>query len=244
MSAIDAAPGAANDPEASAEIHPVRRGLTRAVAGLAGIGATLRGARLFHPRGAVFHGTFTVLGGEHGAPLLDRPAEHPALVRLSKAGSTPADWPDVLGLAIRVYCQAGPLDLALATTGGAVGLRHLLVPRRDFAGAMFTSLLPYRVGDEQRMIAATPTGARAGVGADLAALRAAVAERPLTFTVMLAEVRGPWRPVAELSVREPTDADPSFDVDANTVEGIRPAGWLNALRGPAYRASQRGRRAG
>ncbi len=224
--------------------RPVRRGLTHAVTRLVGLGAAVRGTRLFHPRGVVFRAAFTVAEPQgYGVPLLDEPGEHPALVRLSKATSTPRDLPDVLGLAIRIDDAGGdgvPLDLALATTGSRPWLRHLLTPRRDFA-ATYTSLLPYQVGARHRPVAAVPADPARRVRADLATLSAAVAAEPLAFRIMVAELTGPWQPVATLTLTGARDDthDPRFDVIAHTVDRFRPHGWLNELRGPAYRASRR-----
>ncbi|OLF16296.1 catalase family protein [Actinophytocola xanthii] len=218
-----------------------RRGIDRVVARLAEVGARLRRDRLLHPDGAVFEATFTVLAGPPtGAPLLDRPGPRRALVRLSKATSTPRAWPDVLGLAVRVFDDEGQLDLALSTTGQAVVLRHLLVPRRNFATATFGSLLPYRVGDSTCVLAAVGRGPHPGLPARMATLPGAVAARPLTMEVLLAPVTGPWRQVALLELGEPSREDPRFDVVGNTVRGIAPAGWLNRLRDPIYRGSRRG----
>jgi hypothetical protein len=192
--------------------------LTRGVTALARIGAALGRDRLLHPAGVLFDATLTV---HRTLPLAV--GDHPALVRLSKATPTPAGWPDVLGLAVRVL-DTGPLDLALATTGRAPGVRHLLVPRRDFTRAAFTSLLPYRVGDDLRLVAALPDG-----------------DEPLVYTVALAPVTGRWTPVATLTVGQPAEGDVAFDVVRNALPGLRPAGRLNRLRGPVYRASQRAR---
>jgi hypothetical protein len=199
----------------------------------------MRGTRLFHPRGVVFHATFTVTGTQrHSVPLLDEPGEHPALVRLSKATSTPRGLPDVLGLAIRIHNAGGeavPLDLALATTGSRPGLRHLLTPRRDFA-ATYTSLLPYHVGTQHRLVAALPTDPDRHIPADLTTLPDAV---PLAFRIMVADLTGPWQQVATLTLTRRGTDDPRFDVTANALGQFHPHGWLNRLRGPAYRASQR-----
>lgn len=219
--------------------------LNGGIARVARWGAALRRKRLLHPGGATFEGTFTVTPrAAHGVPLLDEPGEYRAVVRLSKATSTPRGWPDVLGLAWRVVDAGGPgmpLDVALSSTGRAVLVRHVLVPRRDFAAATFTSLLPYRVGARNRYVAAIPDDTRPGIPADVAALPAAVAARPFVLSVMVADLTGPWHPVATLRVDRPSDEDPSFDVIANTLAGLAPTGWLNRLRGPAYRGSQAGR---
>lgn len=218
----------------------------RAVEKVAAFGASVRRARAVHPRGEVFRAVVTTTGEHrHGAALLDQPGEHAALVRLSKAVSTPGGLPDVLGLAVRVHdagADGGPLDLALATTGTAPGLRHLLVPRRDFC-AVYTSLLPYCVGGRRRMLAATPADPARSVPPDPAVLAAAVAGAPLAFHLRVAGFTGPWLPAATLTLTGPAPqgVDPAFDVVVNALDDLRPAGWLNRLRGPAYRGSQRGR---
>ncbi|WP_433272191.1 hypothetical protein ACQPZF_15735 [Actinosynnema sp. CS-041913] len=241
MSAQTPPPGRAQRQPVTA--LPPRNGLTRSVTALVRLGSAMRGARLFHPRGVVFRAVFSVTGTQyHGVPLLDEPGEHPALVRLSKAVSTPRGLPDVLGLAVRIEDAGGegvPLDLALATTGSRAGLRHLLTPRRDFA-TTYTSLLPYQVGGRRLMLAAVPADPARHLPVDLAELPEAAG--PLAFRLMVAEVTGPWRPVATLTLTGPApDVDPSFDVTAHALDRFHPDGRLNRLRGPAYRASQRAR---
>ena len=219
--------------------------LGRGVAAAVRWGAALRGKRLLHPAGATFTGTFTVTPGtSYGVPLLDEPGEYRVLARLSKATSTPPGWPDVLGLAWRIADAGGPgvpVDVALSSTGRAVLARHLLLPGRDFAAATYTSLLPYRVGDKNRYLAAIPEPGQPRVAADIGSLASAVVARPFVLSVMVADLTGPWRPVATLRLEQPSDEDPGFDVVSNALTGLAPAGWLNRLRGPAYRGSQLGR---
>ena len=219
--------------------------LDNGIASVTRWGAAVRRSRLLHPAGAAFEATFTVTPTmSFGVPLLDEPGAYRAVARLSKATSTPRDWPDVLGLAWRVMDAGGPgapLDIALSTTGRAVLLRHILVPRRDFAGATFTSLLPYRVGGRNRYVAAVPH-TQPGIPADTASLAARVHARPFVLSVMVADLTGPWCPVAGLRIDRSSEEDPAFDVVVNSLSGFAPAGWVNRLRGPAYRGSQRGRR--
>ncbi|MFL6120102.1 hypothetical protein [Actinophytocola sp.] len=215
------------------------------VAAVARWGAALRGKRLLHPAGATFDGTFTVTPvTSRGVPFLDEPGEYRALVRLSKATSTPPGWPDVLGLAWRVLDAGGPgvpVDVALSSTGRAVVLRHLLMPRRDFATTTFTSLLPYRIGDRNRYLAAIPEETSPKLPADVPALRAAIAARPFVLSVFVADLASPWHPVGTLRVERPSEEDPAFDVIGNVLPGFAPAGRLNHLRDPAYRGSRTGR---
>jgi hypothetical protein len=218
--------------------------LDQGVAAVTRWGAALRGKRLMHPAGATFEGTFTVAPGTSSdVPLLAEPAAYRAVVRLSKATATPPGRADVLGLAWRVVDAGGPgvpLDIALSTTGRAVLARHLLVPKRDFATSTFTSLLPYRIAGHNRYLAAVPQGGP-GLPADIAALPAAIAARPLVLSVAVASLTGAWQPVATLTVDQPTDEDPAFNVVVNSLPGFAPTGWINHLRESAYRGSQQGR---
>ena len=219
------------------------KALDNGIASVTRWGAAVRRSRLLHPAGAAFDATFTVTPTmSFGVPLLDEPGTYRAVARLSKATSTPGNWPDVLGLAWRVVAPGGPgtsLDIALSTTGRAVFLRHLLVPRRDFAKATFTSLLPYRIGGRNRYVAAVPD-THPGIPAAIASLADRVHSRPLRLSVMVADLTGPWCPVASLRIDRASEEDPAFDVVVNSLPGFAPAGWINRLRGPAYRGSQRG----
>jgi hypothetical protein len=207
--------------------------------------AALRGKRLLHPAGATFAATFTVTPRTTlGVPFLDEPGEYRAVARLSKATSTPSGWPDVLGLAWRVLDAGGPgapLDLALSSAGHAVVTRHLLVPGRDFAAATYTSLLPYRLGRENRYLGAFPDPARSAVLPDMDSVRVAVAAHPLELSVRVARRTGPWLRIATLRLEQPSDEDLSINPVTNVLPGLAPAGWLNRLRGPVYRGSQAGR---
>jgi len=82
--------------------------------------ARLRSARLLHPRGRAFQGIHTKPHqGRLGARLLDRPGSHRVTVRISKATPTPAGWPDVYGLAIRLHRgwrRPREVDLLLSTS--------------------------------------------------------------------------------------------------------------------------------
>lgn len=221
--------------------------LDNGIATVARWGAAVRRSRLLHPAGAAFEATFTVTptpAVSFGVALLDEPGSYRAVARLSKATSTPRGWPDVLGLAWRVVDAGGPgapLDIALSTTGRAVLLRHLLVPRRDFARATYSSLLPYRIGGRNRYVAAVPDP-RPGIPVDTASLADRVDARPFVLSVVVADSTGPWRPVGSLRIDRSSEEDPAFDVVVNSLPGFAPAGWVNRLRGPAYRGSQRGRR--
>src|SRR3954471_22337794 len=97
------------------------------------LAARARGARLLHPRGRSFAGERVISGARGrrwGAELLDEPGIHPATVRLSKGAPTPAGWPDVLGLAVRLDAGGQRVDLLLSSCAAPPLLRHLPAPHR------------------------------------------------------------------------------------------------------------------
>jgi hypothetical protein len=123
--------------------------LPRAVTASAlALGTAVRGARVFHPRGAARTGTVvTDGGGSWGARLLDEAGRHDVVVRVSRGVGLPEPLPDVVGLAVRfpgLGRGGGPLDLLVNTSGGPPGLRHLFLPAP--LGRTYSSVLPYRTG--------------------------------------------------------------------------------------------------
>jgi hypothetical protein len=61
--------------------------------------ARLRRAPAVHPRGIAFAAQLTV---SDQTPLILQ-GDHPATVKLSKGAGTPGQWPDILGLALRIH---------------------------------------------------------------------------------------------------------------------------------------------
>lgn len=215
------------------------------VAAAFGLASRLRGARAFHPRGVVLHATWRpapAAGPLRGSPLVA--AERPALLRLSHGAGLPPALPDVLGWAIKVLDVYGPgrdQDLLLASTGrGRLG-RHLLRPGRDLARATLSSLLPYEVADAGRatVVARGVPGAAPVTYAEL--LRAGPGRLP-AYEVRFGGHDGPLL----ATVRPGDAADQELGEAArfepwHTGPQLRPVGWLNRLRAPAYAASQAGR---
>jgi hypothetical protein len=188
-------------------------------------------------------------GDAAGVDLLDRPAVHPATVRVSKGAPTPPGWPDVLGLAIRLHRpEGGPFDLLLSTTGPLPVVRHLPLPRRTFA-AFYGSLLSYRTdapGARGRLyLAALPDPTSTPLGATLDRVAAAAVDDGARFLLAAATARGAWHPFGRLTfgapLPAPVNAALAFDPTRNQTPGLRPVGVVQALRGTTYRFSQRWR---
>ncbi|MEQ4301276.1 phosphodiesterase [Plantactinospora sp. B6F1] len=202
--------------------------------------ARWRGGRLLHPRGISFTGDVELSG-----PLADGLAggsgRYPGTVRLSRGTPTPEGWPDLLGLAVRLHLAGGPFDLLLSSTGRPPLLRHLPVPRRDFAGP-YGSLLAYRFDGRRTYLLACadgPLGSSLDEVADLAARAGA------RLNLLAAGVRGPWRTFGHVvfGTRLPaeTDAALAFDPAGRHGSELRPRGLLQWLRVNSYASSQRAR---
>lgn len=220
--------------------RPLLERLTAAV--FRGLSAA-RGARVFHPEGVAYRARWEPEGS--AGDVLTSPASEPrqvdAVLRLSRAIGLPDATPDILGAAVKLLDAHGPgrdQDLALASSGRSVVSRHVLVPTRGFTGAVFSSLLPYAVAGERvtvlaEMIEATPAR-------PFARLRdGEVAPADLRLWL---EPTGRELGVLRVGERLPDQVSRDLRFDPwHTGPGLRPVGWLNRLRRPAYAASQDGR---
>lgn len=211
-----------------------------------------RHKRFLHPRGRSFTGEVQVWGmpgDAAGVDLLDSPALHPATVRVSKGGSTPAGWPDVLGLAVRIHRgDSGHFDLLLSSSAPQPLIRHVPLPRRTFA-AFYGSLLSYRTGIDQLQhrlyLAALPDPTSMPLGDTFDRVAAAAVHDGARFLLAAATAGGAWRPFGRLTfgaaLPESVDAALAFDPTRNQTPGLHPAGMLQATRGFTYRLAQRWR---
>jgi hypothetical protein len=218
----------------------------RVTATIFGALSAVRGARIFHPKGAAFEATVEIepTGPAYGVPLLDTRATHPAVVRLSRGAGLPEPAPDILGVAVRftdVHGAGLHQDLLLASSRERPGMRHLMVPAPGFAGHLFSSILLYRVGDQLLLL-----GARAPDGEVHTIAEATVAAEAggLRFELLAAPVFGAWRRVGTVAVHQrlPETASDALRFNPwNTGGGIMPVGPLQRLRRAAYPASQAAR---
>ena len=135
-------------------------------------------------------------------------------------------------------------DLALASTPEAPLARHALVPGKDFLAAFYSSLLPYRLGGELNVLAARVCSDSASGCDRLDELDAAVAAGgTLTVALLRGTLLGRFQPVATIQLdglADPNEAQRLRFNPWNSGGGVRPTGWLNALRDSAYRGSQAG----
>jgi hypothetical protein len=220
-------------------------------AALWGALSALRGKRIFHPDGVAYEAELHVHGeGEPtGAPLLDVPGRHTAVVRASRGAGLPEGLPDTLGLGIRVCDAHGEgrhQDVLVNVSANLPLLHHLILPAWDgFFGQTYSSVLPYRIGGRLVLVGAIPAAAerRRGRGA-LPELEELAALGEAAFDLALASVGGRWQaPWGRLRLTARLNDRVAEALRFNpwhTGGGIRPAGPLQGIRGAAYRGSQRG----
>ncbi|WP_395575819.1 phosphodiesterase [Streptomyces sp. BK79] len=210
--------------------------------------ARWRSAPALHPYGVLCTGTLTVTGradASWGVPWLDRPGSYAATVRWSRALGLPRPLPDGLGLAVRVEDTDGlgnALDLLFTSSRrGRLG-RHLPLARPNALKGPYSTLLSYRVGERDRVLAAFPVGP---TGDALPTLWQELVRRPVRFDLRAAAPDEPWTTFASLSLgavhAAPATSTVSYDPYARSLPGLRPTGRLRRLRDAAYAGSRRGR---
>jgi hypothetical protein len=215
--------------------------------------ARWRSAPALHPHGVLCTGTLAVVGRTDawwGVPWLDRPGSYPVTARWSRALGLPRRLPDALGLAVRVDRPDGPgstLDVLFTSSrSGRVG-RHLPLPRPDALTGPYSTLLSYRVGERERVLAAFPVpgGTREDT---MPTLWQEIARRPVRFDLRAAAPDEPWRTFASLSLEAvhtaPGTRTVSYDPYAHSLADLRPTGRLRRIRDAAYAGSRHGRTGG
>lgn len=220
--------------------------------------ARMRGARVFHPEGALFRGVLepTVTDGPY-AELAQR------LGRTVLARCSPALWRngfehlEVLGIALRfhdgelagVAPAAGDQDLLFATIRSpfTMGLAPFTTNAHDFLANDYFAVSPFAFGGDHRIeLRLLPLDRYAGEGTRAAKLAAAVESGAARFGLEVRRtLRLGWHAIAEVRLVEAVELDQRalrFDPFQNGA-GLEPVGTVHAIRRAAYGASQAGRHA-
>jgi hypothetical protein len=194
----------------------------------------LRQSKPLHPRGVVVAATLTRTGLERrwGVPWLDGSGGQDALVRLSRAVGLPDRVPDVLGLAVTFTSAGRQHDLLMATTGWSTVGRHVLVPRVDPLGAVYSTLLPYDSPSGHVLLGATPEPEGP----------------PPAFALHAARPGGAWERFATLRLHawpeQAQDMPLSLDPVLHPLPGLWFPERVRTLREPSYARARRLRGAG
>lgn len=187
-----------------------------ALARTLGAATAARGSRVFHPKGQAYATRLTVTPtAAWGARLLDEPATHEGVVRISRAVGLPHPLPDAEGLALRLpgLGKGGaPLDLLINSAWRYVFAPSVLSP-------VWSAILPHRTCDGRRVL----LGARPYEGG---------------FTMLAAPPLGAWAPWGELTLGAPVDGESLRFAPTVGADDLEPVQVFRSLRSQAYDESQ------
>ncbi|MEU4800291.1 phosphodiesterase [Streptomyces sp. NPDC023327] len=135
------------------------------------------------------------------------------------------------------------LDLLFTSSGPGRLTRHLPLPRVEPLAGPYSTLLSYRVGARERVLALFPAAGGTDPTGELPALRGALARGPVRFDLRAAAPDEPWRTMATLTLHDlRTDAARvSYDPYVNCLPTLHPTRRLRGLRIAAYAGSRAGR---
>ncbi|MFL5785317.1 MAG: hypothetical protein ACJ76H_11940 [Bacteriovoracaceae bacterium] len=209
-------------------------------------GSILRNARFFHPRGLLFCAHIESVDDSLPLPL------H-AIVRFSGAWWKHVEWPDVLGLTIRlsekVVRSASPKekdqDLLFATfqRPWQIFAAPFFTEHHDYLANTYFAISPFRLPDGRIVdFMVNPSrGHRSGGSRDDKLLGNVLGGRTMLRLMMKERKSENWKMVARIHVEKESDIDQEalrfhpFHAGQN----IRPFGFLHYLRIAPYRMSQR-----
>ena len=205
--------------------------------------ARLRGAKAFHPRGTVARGILRIDDPSSAWGAAFGTGERPVVARLSRGIGLPQHLPDVLGLALRVPSDAGPIDVLLASVApGRLGT-YVLLPSPRWTARRFSTLLPY-VGPEGAVVLGAQATRDDAGSARLDEASATIAAGGLHLDVLERLHGKDWRVVGRLTLDSGADPVPEgFDPMRHAHPALRLARPFTGIREAAYTGSRRGRAA-
>jgi hypothetical protein len=216
----------------------------------------IRQARVFHPHGVVLQGTARVLPaaspfGELGDRLAGK-----VIVRFSSAWWKDREWIDILGCALR-FSEANDFhgqarhsdqDLLLATVRHPFTLPFAPWTTRvsDYLANDYFGVSPF-VGPNNPRLFFRLKPLRVGVPGESSRerkLNGALAVGPITMQLQARTGRfsGVYEDVVVIDLVERAQLDPAFSFDPfQNGRGLKPVGFVHALRSAVYAASRTGR---
>lgn len=226
-----------------------------AVAPLFGVGSLLRRARFFHPEGVCYGATVSPLpASPQWAPLQER-LRGGALVRLSSAWWRGGkEWPDVLGCAVRFGVgeaaaergAGGLQDVLFATIPYPflTPLGPLFTRVHDFLDNTYWGVAPFQidgVGLVRLELVSPPPASRPELSRqDKLDEAVAAGAAVLVLRARTLRPQGEWTALAELRLldKRALDQEALRFSPFRTGRGVRPRGFVHAMRRPVYALSQ------
>jgi hypothetical protein len=213
-----------------------------------------REARMFHPDGLVYVANVQPSARTADLQRLAERLGERALVRLSSAlWRKPHEWPDVLGMALRFGDGPDRQELLLATIRfpWTMPFAPLATNFHSFLWNHYHAVSPFEVDGVGivKFRLRSPRLSNRGRLSRAEHLRQTVADRRAVYELELRRLSEPplsrhWEPVARIALEQPWR-----DLDQQALRfspfrdgaGVRPIGFVHALRVAAYAASQRAR---
>ncbi|MFJ4229648.1 hypothetical protein ACIPYV_18930 [Paenarthrobacter nicotinovorans] len=204
----------------------------------------VRPHRPIHPKGIRLVGTLDRDKGTRqfsGIPWLDASGSTQVDARISRSIGPPDAFPDIIGLAVR-FTEGKRSDMLLATTGPTGLGRFILRLRRDAAGAVFSSMMPYKSNKGPVLIAARTIGGPEKLPMDPGAFRSLLSETAWTLELHHASPLGSWTRFGTLTLRVADHAEDTherFGPVLNPLPTAGTYGWTRRLREPSYATARR-----
>jgi hypothetical protein len=204
----------------------------------------LRPVRPIHSVGLQLGGQLERLGTDFasGIPWLDEPGTNDVVARLSRSIGLPPRFPDIIGLALRITVDGDPADILLASTGTSRTGRFLLLPRRNLATGVMTTLMPYKGAHGPVQLAARTLRPIVQLPADSAGFQQALGREDWTLGLYHALPCGHWQQFATLTLRpgrDGRDTSMRFDPVLHRLPDAAMYPWIETLREPSYAVSRR-----
>lgn len=212
-----------------------------------------REARMFHPDGIVYEASVVPSAESPDLLQLAQRLGRRALVRVSSAlWRAPHEWPDVLGAALRFGEGETRQELLLATIRypWTMPLAPLATNFRSFLWNHYHAVSPFEVDGVGlvKFRLRSPRLRNPGPMSRAQHLQQATTAHRAVFELELRRLNAPpfarhWESVARITLQKERDLDQQslrfspFEDGA----GIRPIGFVHALRVAAYASSQRAR---
>jgi hypothetical protein len=202
------------------------------------LGSILRGGRIFHPEGIVF-----------SAEVVSNELPAKALVRFSSGWWKKQEWPDLLGVSLRLGAdlENGPVqDLLLASFPRVplLTIAPLLTDHHDFLNNDYYALTPFEFRGQAIKLRLRSDGVRRdGQGISRAdKLRSAVAAGRATLILESKSVGGDWEELARVRLKAELDLEQeALCFTPFNASHLRPVGFINYLRLHSYHLAQAAR---